>query len=70
MSEPEWKDPIIEEVRRVRRELDKELEKDPKGFMEKAHQRALKAGMKIAPLKPVTPVKTRTEPQKKGSSES
>jgi hypothetical protein len=60
MGEPEWKDPIIDEVRRVRKELDKELEKDPKGFMEKAHERAVKAGMKVATLKPVKPSKSKT----------
>ncbi|MBI4405546.1 MAG: hypothetical protein HY537_15395 [Deltaproteobacteria bacterium] len=55
MGEPQWKDPIVEEIRCVRKKLDKELERDPKGFMKRIHEKALKAGMKIAELKPVPP---------------
>ena len=46
MSKKAWKDPI-EEVRKVRKELDKEFEKDPKGFMERARRAAIKAGFKF-----------------------
>lgn len=47
MGEKAWKDPIVEEVRKIRKELDKELEKDPKGFMARARARAVKLGFKL-----------------------
>jgi len=43
------KDPIIEEVRQIRKQLDKEYDKDPKGFMERGTKRALELGFKFVP---------------------
>ena len=51
----QWQeDPIVEEVRRVRAKLSKELEKDPQGFHERIKDRALKDGMKVSDLKPIS----------------
>ncbi len=47
MSEKAWKDPIVEEVKKIRKELDKEFEKDPKGSMERGRREAIKAGFKF-----------------------
>ena len=55
MGNPAWKDPIIEEVRNARKEIDKELKKDAKGFIERAMKHAQELGFKISPLKPVKP---------------
>lgn len=49
MGEKAWKDPIVEEVRKVRKELDKELERDPQGFMKRARERAIKLGFTLVP---------------------
>ena len=55
MGNPAWKDPIIEEVRNTRKEIDKELKKDARGFIERAMKHARELGFKISPLKPVRP---------------
>ena len=48
-----WKDPI-EEVRWVRAKLAKEMEEDPKGFHQKMRENALKSGLRISNLKPIS----------------
>lgn len=52
MGEKAWKDPIVEEVRKIRKELDKELKKDPKGFMRRARENAIALGFKLVPPPP------------------
>ena len=47
MGEKAWKDPILEEISRVRKKLDKEFEKDPKGLMDRARRKIIKAGFKV-----------------------
>ena len=47
-------DPIVEEVRRVRKELDKELEEDPKAFFERINEHAKKWALKEATIKPLS----------------
>ena len=49
MGEKAWKDPIVEEIRKIREELGKEYNKDPKGFIEMARQDAIRAGFKLVP---------------------
>ena len=49
MGEKAWKDPIVEEVRKVRKQLDKEIERDPKGFMERAREHAISRGFTLVP---------------------
>lgn len=55
MKAIQWKDPIVEEVRTVRRKFDEELKKDPHAFMQRALKEAVEAGFKISSLKPVKP---------------
>lgn len=47
MGEKAWKDPIVEEIRKIREELGKEYDKDPTGFIERARQEAIRAGFKL-----------------------
>ena len=55
MKKNQWKDPIVDEVRKIRKSFDKELKKNPQGFMHKAVKYAVKEGFKISTLKPVKP---------------
>ena len=55
MKTLQWKDPIVEEVRKVRKQFDQELKIDPQGFMKRALKEAAEAGFKISTLKPVKP---------------
>ena len=52
MRKNQWKDPIVAEVRKIRKSFDEELKKNPQGFMDKAVKDAIKAGFKISTLKP------------------
>lgn len=63
MRKKTFKDPILEEVRIARHQLDKEYEKDPKAFMDRAAARALELGFKIVPDPHSLPKK----PRKKAS---
>lgn len=55
MKATQWKDPIVEEVRTIRKKFDQELKKDPHAFMQRALKEAVDAGFKISSLKPVQP---------------
>lgn len=64
----QWQeDPIVEEVRRVRAKLSKELEKDPQAFYARIKDRALKAGMQVSDLKPISLKELRERKNKAGS---
>ncbi len=43
------KDPIVDEVRKIRSELGKEYNTDPKGFIERARKDAIKDGFRLVP---------------------
>ena len=59
-------DPIVEEVRRVRAKLSKELEKDPQAFHERIKNQALKEGMLVSDLKPISLKELRERRNKSG----
>ena len=48
-----WTDPIVDEVRRVREQLETEYQKDPQGFFEHARNTARKAGIVYSKAKPL-----------------
>ena len=54
-------DPIVEKVRQVRKELDKELEQDPKAFFQRINEASKTWGLKEAKLKPLQFPSTKTQ---------
>jgi hypothetical protein len=70
-SMKQWKeDPIVEEVHRVREKLAEEMGKDPRAFRDRINARAIKSGMQVSELKPISLKKMRDKKaraKKKGS---
>lgn len=64
----EWSDPIVEEVRQIRKKLEAEYEKDPDAFFDEAQKVAQRAGIQYADIKPLPfPGSKKAESKKKRS---
>ncbi len=48
-----WTNPVLDEIRRVREAMAKEMARDRKAFLEKMHEEAIGAGVTFADLKPL-----------------